>query len=252
VPWPASEVELARPIIPWLQEMQWEVYQEVQCMMYGSVADIVAIQGRIVWAIECKRSFGFTLLEQAVGWTQFAHYVSVAVPRGRRRYHSSSRASYDGRVARAAMGLFGIGLLRVSENGDVDTYQDPGLHRKAQVSYLRDVCHPGMQGWAAAGAATGSHWTPFGQTCRDIANHVREHPGATLTEILADVVTHYRSTSTARSCISKWAWAGKIKGVRVERDGGKLRFYPKEASIVEAASSVPQHKGAGHQEPGGG
>lgn len=46
MPWPASEIELARPIVPWLQEMHWDVYQEVQCMMYGQVADIVAIQGR--------------------------------------------------------------------------------------------------------------------------------------------------------------------------------------------------------------
>lgn len=250
MPWPASEIELARPIIPWLQEMQWDVYEEVQCMMYGQVADIVAIQGRIVWIIECKRSFGFTLLEQAAGWTQFAHYVSVAVPRPRRRYHQSSRAAYDGRVARAAMRTFGIGLLIVAEDGHIDEYQDPVLHRKAMVDHLRGICHPGMKGWAAAGAATGSHWTPFGQTCRDIALHVREHPGATLTEILAEVVTHYRTTSTARSCVAKWASQGKVKGVRVARDGRNLRFYPEEASL-ESAGGLSEHASADHQEPGG-
>lgn len=46
-----SEVQLGKPIISWLQEMGWEVYQEVQIATYDSVADIVAKQGKLIWVI---------------------------------------------------------------------------------------------------------------------------------------------------------------------------------------------------------
>ncbi len=79
--WPATEVELARPVVAWLGDLGWEVFQEVSAG--GSVADIVARRGPVLWVVEVKRSLGLSLLGQAHAWKRRAHRVSVAVPAGR-------------------------------------------------------------------------------------------------------------------------------------------------------------------------
>ena len=74
-----SEVKLAEKVIEYLQDLKWEVYQEVT--IHGQIADIVAIQNGLIWIIECKKSLSLDVIAQAEHWTHYANYVSVAVPK---------------------------------------------------------------------------------------------------------------------------------------------------------------------------
>ena len=225
--WPANEVELAKPVIDWLTDLRWDVYQEVSLGYAMACADIVAVQNRIVWVIESKRSFTLDLIEQARSHCRYAHYISVAVP-----WNSACHS----RMARDVCNWLGIGVLAVRQAGypsdspRVHELDVPKLHRRAWASKFLDVLRPEHKTFAEAGNANGRRFSlsPFQQTCIAIANYVRVHPGASLKDVIDSIDTHYASTATARSCIAKWASAGKIRGVRVERDDTRLKFYAVE------------------------
>lgn len=54
--WTKVESEMAAVLVEDLRERGWEVYQEVT--VNGCACDIVATQGKIIWAIETKLSMG--------------------------------------------------------------------------------------------------------------------------------------------------------------------------------------------------
>ncbi|MCI0489371.1 MAG: hypothetical protein L0229_22490 [Blastocatellia bacterium] len=105
----------------------------------------------------------------------------------------------------------------------------PKLHRKAYVERLRAALVPERKIFAEAGNAEGKRWTPFQQTCMNVRDAVTGNPGLTIKELVDGISTHYHAPSTARSCLKKWIEAGKVKGVRIEKDGRVLRLYPDDA-----------------------
>lgn len=77
-----EERTLAAAVVAWLRAQHYTVYQEVQANSYDSIADIVVDVNARAWVIECKRSFGLAVLEDAYRWQGWgASRVSVAVPR---------------------------------------------------------------------------------------------------------------------------------------------------------------------------
>ena len=216
--WPSSESQLAAPLLSYLRDLHWEVYQEVQIATYGHVADLVATQGRLVWIIEAKRSLTFALIEQAERWSHYAHYVSVVCPEV---YHTTAGR----RLARRVLRQLGIGLFSLTE-WSVEETEAPRLHRNADPTRIRQVLTESHKTFAPAGNANGLRLTPFTATCQSIADTVARQPGLTIKELLSQVNTHYQSTATARSCIAHWAAVGKIRGVRVEREAKQFRLYP--------------------------
>lgn len=206
-----SEIELAAQVVTWLVDLKYEVYQEVQFELYGRVADIVAVQGNILWVIEAKKSMTFKVIEQAEYWKSFAHYSAVAVPSSRRK------------LAPRVCEWLGIGVLEVGCN--VFETVPPRLNRNALTHYLRDCLSPELKTYAMAGSQSG-HWTPFKSTCDNIREKVNKKPGITMKELMDGLNHHYASSASARSAIGRWAAEGIIQGVRVERDGRYLKFYP--------------------------
>lgn len=202
-----NESELAALVVGWLHDLHWEVYQEVQLSRYGRIADIVAVQGRLTWIIECKLSLGLSVIEQAVLWTHSSHYTSVAVP---------ATCNSFGEIVckRFGVGVLRAGVLRVG--GGICEAVPPPLNRRALAQNIRNVLVPQQKTWATAGNANGNRWSPFAQTCHDVRLAVTRKPGLTLKELLAEVRTHYLTTATARACLVKWIRAGKVKGVRLE------------------------------------
>ena len=207
-----SETDLARHVVAFLHDAHWDVFQEVKCM--GCVADIVAVQGRVLWVIESKTAFGLKVLSQAHKWTHYAHYVSIATPPAR-------RSEFGWTLLRD----YGIGYLAVERGGHVAERFHPRLRRTAMFCRLREALHEQQKSFAPAGS-NGGYWSPFKQTCEAVRRKVASAPGITMKELVASIDTHYRSLSTAKSCIVKWAEAGKIPGVRVERDGGRVLLFP--------------------------
>ncbi|HXH12331.1 MAG TPA: hypothetical protein VNP04_21505 [Alphaproteobacteria bacterium] len=210
------EIDLAKPVMAALQEQDWTIYQEVQMHSYGRIADIVAVRGRLVYVIEVKASFGLTVIEQAWTWRQYAHYVSIAVPRLSNR---------GGGLGRYLLRHLGVGYLTTHDGREVIP---PRLNRTARAQCLRDALVPQQQVWAEAGNAQGRRWTPFQQTCEVVRQTVAMHPGITMKALIDQVKTHYQTPATARSALVKWIELGRVQGVRLERVGRRIYLFPKE------------------------
>jgi hypothetical protein len=224
--WPATEAELAEPVVAWIADMGWTVYQEVM-LSPGDTrrADIVATSGRIVWVIEVKRSLSLDLLAQGLDWKPWAHRVSLAYP--------AARVSRARQYAALAARSDGLGLLAVQ--GPVFTYQaaivrevsGPKLNRRPLEGLRAALCEE-HKTFAAAGSADGHYWSPFRATCEVILAAVQASPGLTVREVIDRVDHHYKTPASARGSVYRWASEGKIPGVEVRRDGA-ARLYPTEA-----------------------
>lgn len=205
-----SETELAKGIVTWLESYQWDVYQEVQYR--GKIADIVAVQNNIVWIIETKLTSTLKVIEQALQWKPFGHYVSVAVPT------KSGQWMFD-----KILELYGIGKL--TSGFQVTESVSPQLNRKALSKKILEVLTPEHKTFFVAGNAEGSRLTPFKRTCADIVKEVKMNPGITIKELMSTVKTHYATPATARVCITKWIGTKHID-VRFEKVGKTLKLYP--------------------------
>lgn len=222
-----SEEDFAATLVEWLKDLKWEVYQEVTTGRGDSRADIVAVQGRLVWVIETKLSFSLELLWQARSWQTFAHYVSVAVPTG-------TRGSKGARMMDYFCRQMGVGLLvghmnggyKEAAAGSFDEQVKPRLDRTAIVSYIRERLTERHKTFARAGNSHGLYYTPFKATCERVAAAVKKTPGITMKELIGSIETHYHTTSTARSSLAKWIEKGIVEGVRLKRDGRALKLYP--------------------------
>jgi len=216
------EVDVARPIIPWLEERGWDVYQEV------SDYDIVAVTGHIVWIVEVKTSLSTKLCAQAFDRCRYAHYVSVAVPATERRDDGHNWA--ESRLAERGIGVFTVNL-----RGGVWVRAEsmPALHRKPlYTKRLLASLRPEHKTHCEAGTPGGGGWTPWKGTCKSIVRKVAEHPGITLKELLGGEEGHYHyaNAQSARTSLSHWLRLGKIPGIECRHDGRHLRLYALEAS----------------------
>lgn len=220
-----TERSVAEIVVAWLEHMGADVYQEVT--VAGGVADIVARVGAETWIIEVKTSLSLALLVQAYERRRQCHRVYIAAPH--------SRNTRDvGELCKA----LGIGLLDVYQQ---DPYwrENWGSYGRARVEQIVDSqrwnrrpvaltakLHPGHKTHARAGSIGAcGRWTPFRDTCEQLAAQVKQHPGITLKDAVALVRHHYATNSGARSSLARWVVEGKVPGVRA--DGGRpLRLYP--------------------------
>jgi len=211
-----SETDMAKKVIWWLEDSKWDVYKEVQLFAGSSVADIVGLLNKITWVIETKTSLSLRVMSQADQWLHLANMVSVAVP--------SKGMSKDRIFAMHVLRTFGIGLITISPSGKIEELVGPSINRNTGP-HLRDVLTPHHKTFAEAGNSEGLRWSPWKQTCNEVKKYLSKNPGASIKDVVENVETHYRSKSTARSCLYQWVSLGKITGVRAERDGRKLKYY---------------------------
>ncbi|MCR4334329.1 MAG: hypothetical protein NUV47_01190 [Patescibacteria group bacterium] len=211
-----TESDLAKAVISWLEDYQWEVYQEVQ--VFGYTADIIAVQNKLVWVVETKLTSTLKVIEQANNWKGLAHYVSVAVPRRRDQ-------SMFGKV----LSLFGIGKIECGQ--EIIEWIPPILNRKALSNKITHLLIPELKNYAEAGNSEGKRLTPFKKTCMEIIREVEENPGITIKELIERIKTNDATPATARTCVSRWIGTKHID-VRFETEGRKLKLYPKERNFA--------------------
>lgn len=224
-----SEQEVAAQVVAYLEDCGHDVYQEVE--VRGGVADIVALAGAELWIVETKTSWSLELLDQCVARRDQAHRVFAAVPWARQW----KRGAFIAR--RLGIGSFEVHfpLSRETWTKPVELFLGELPPRTSadqrQVRYVRDRLSPEHKTHARAGAPGGAgRWTPFRNTCEQVARVVRERPGCSLKEAIETVKHHYSSHACARASIAKWAESGKVPGVRLEREGRSVRLYPAEAA----------------------
>lgn len=225
------EAALAVPVVDFLRSEGWDVYQEVQAERWTGVADIVAVKGDIVWIVEVKRSLSFELFAQAERWKTFAHFVSVAVPRRKRRGPAWKRQPPDrGReMALRILGMLGIGCLEVSDFDGVQVRLESGKN-EFLGGYSRQLVaglKPEHRASAPAGTSRGGHWTAFKATCRALAAVVRANPGISVPAAVRLLEGHhYASDASAIQNLRHWAAKGKVPGVTITRRGRKYLLWP--------------------------
>lgn len=216
-----TEAELAACIVRYFENLQWEVYQEVQLHQGSRIADIVVVQGGRAGIIECKQSLGLPVLEQAFKWRGHAHFIWVATwYQGRER----------GRLIERIMRDYGIGHLSMGRrdpeiNSPHEDVKPALMRRPHSVEELLGALVPEQKTSVAAGGNRGGHWTPFRQTCYQLSKVVQEEPGLTLREALAKFKHHYATTASACANLPEWIEKGKVPGVRLDRADGKPRLF---------------------------
>ena len=176
-----SETELAQAVAAYVQDAGWGTYYEVA--PWGSVgarADIVATKGRLLWIIETKLTLSIALIEQAMRWEGYAHYVSIATP---------VRAGiFVSRVCRRE----GIGTIHAEVLEDCVRWGNEAARRTyeirehlgaarlnrhaSQVETMRRVLSDEHRTYAQPGNAAGSYWTPYKRTCAGILKIVTARP----------------------------------------------------------------------------
>lgn len=215
---PESEEAMAEVLVAWLARDGWDVHQEVKHA--GSVADVVAVRGPLVWIIECKLSLGFPVLAQLDAWRRLdvAHLLSAAVP-------ASDRSR---NAAAPFLPLVGLGLLQVGRE-HVYVNAEPPFRRCRNAGGIRARLCEQTRTFAKAGNAAGRAWTPFLQTAHNLVDILKHRPGGLPMRgamLLLKGRHHYASDASARSSLGKWVERGKVPGVRLEfRDGAPYWLY---------------------------
>lgn len=208
----ASEIEVCRPVIAYMKDLGWDVYQEVEGP--AGRADIVGSKGRLLWVVEAKTRLSLALLGQCFRWTRYAHYVSVAVP---------PKTRDEG--THFAMQLLrerGAGLFNSREYPFVGSPTDhvkevieAKFHRAVDYKELASRLHVEQMQVGEAGSQHG-YWTPFKQTCENLRQYLKGGKRVSLKEAIGSVQHHYKKPSTAVGSMANWIKSGKVPGVKYE------------------------------------
>lgn len=213
-----TEAQLAEAVVSYLEDWKWEVYQEVS-HNGGSRCDIVAVRGKIQWAIECKLSFGFPVLEQAFNWKRMCHYVSVAV---RTCGHGGlgERICRDNNIGILHCNTYN--LVNGNEKQRMDSITEilqPKLFRQAKGLKLVEE----MKHWAKAGSTSGcGYYTPFKNTVNNMINRVTIQGDMEYTELIKKSEHHYRNDATAKSCLRSYIGTDVIPELEIKMIDKKM------------------------------
>lgn len=237
-----SEQAVAEVVVAYLEAAGAEVFQEVE--VSGGVADIVAKVQAEIWIVEVKTSLSLALIGQAMERRRLAHRVYIAAPHTRTM-----------RDVGPMLDELGIGLLEVF-TGELDwaeprypgedvsarrsNYGEPRVRTvvdsrrwNSKPVALAAKLQPEHKTHAKAGAVgAGGRWTPFRNTCEQLARVVRAEPGITVKAAIEKIKHHYATSRSAVSAIATWAQDGKVPGVEVRRSHGThgaLLLHPTEA-----------------------
>lgn len=221
-----SEAEMAALVVQYVKDLGFEVYQEVAPLWNSCCADIVGKRGPLLWVIECKLVFGLDVIAQARNWLDHAHWVSVATP---------VRGGFAAQVCRK----FGIGALTVTRPHTeyegrfahiphVHEDVEPEFRRRVDDKNFKDALTDYHKTFAQAGNAEGKRWTPFRETCKNVSDYVKEHPGTNLKDLVEGIKHHYSSHAVARQSIPHWIRNKLIEGVRMKLVKGKTLLFPRE------------------------
>ncbi len=230
-----TEATYASVVVDHFEAIGADVYQEVACA--GGVADIVALVAAELWVIEVKTSLSLALIVQALERRRDAHRVFVAAPYSR-----------NFRDVGALCAELGIGLLQIN-SGEYDPHtrsrtpwrvvEVVGSRRwNSRPVALRAKLSPEHKTHAQAGSVGGGgRWTPFRDTCEQLARVVQARPGITLKDATSRIRHHYATPAGARSSLAHWIALGKVDGVRFDRSGKVAVLVPHAEVALESPVS---------------
>lgn len=174
------ETDLFEPVKQWLEKRGWEVYSEVEA--YAGRADIVAKQHPVYGVVEMKTSLTHELVDQALRWLNYAHYVWIAIPARKKHFPYYLRQLFEEK---------GIGVLEVyfskyylpADAPDNHTCQCylPARYNRPVVNGLKktswktwpEILREEHKTWLTGGSNGGGYVTPYKLTMRDVKEYLR-------------------------------------------------------------------------------
>lgn len=175
----------------WLLLQGYEIFEEVQILTGGQVADIVAIRGKVITVVELKTSLNLTVLAQSYEWLRYSTQVYAA-------FYVNKNSTKGFYFAQKVAKSFGIGLLAVGENGVIEILNSPKFNRH-RLNHFRDVCNDilirfNTENNIKAGSKGVGYLTNYKKTINDVIEFLKTkgEAGATIYEILRNVPTHYK------------------------------------------------------------
>lgn len=190
-----TEADVARPVVAWLEEQHWDVYQEVQFSKYGgSVADIVAVRHKLLWIIEVKKSLTLSVLEQAYRWP--TPLRSIAVPKAQTPRRMANKLAKE---------YFKVGVIEVGQR----VYEAISApiqrgHYQHSIKYYLPKLKEEHKTFAEAGSTGRGHFTPYKQTIKWVKTFIKQNPSCTINDIYKDLGDcHYAGKASMKSNLQK-------------------------------------------------
>jgi hypothetical protein len=216
-----KETELGQIAVEYFSEHpSFDVYQEVPLM--GGYVDIVVKIDKFYHCIECKTSLSLEVISQALERKPYCHYVSVFIP--------SSRGSGGKYLALNLLKQYGIGCYEYNpkHNTVIETLP-PKINRRVIDRHLKSTIREEHKTYAQAGSRNVRRYTSFRATVDELVRYVKANPGQPFNVVLGVIKTHYKTMSTARSCLLDYIKTGVIPEVRIELgDHGKILLFPSD------------------------
>lgn len=200
------------------------MYQEVKNLRTGHRADIIAVKDELRWVIELKLSLSLRLIEQAVSWKKYAHFVSIAVPNWKRNNFTLEICKH-----------FGVGLLY-----GCDLHEVLAPQRQDSPVLAATPLYDKQKEFANAGNNSNSAYTPYKATMEQVLAYIQANQGCKLKDIVDNVKTHYRTPATAKSCISKSVKEGFGDYAKITVENNK--YYLKEEDVSNAEGQQQDSK----------
>jgi hypothetical protein len=189
-----SETDLAKKLIPWLTDQHWDIYPEFVERFSGGSIDILAVRGKITWAIEVKKSLSLKVMEQAA--SRSALYRSVFVP--------GSRTDRR-RAEHLAKHWFKVGVLETSvHNSSIREVYRPPLMREhyRYQKYILGRLTELHKTFSEPGIKNGQRLTPYRESMLTVERFIKQNPGCTVKEVFEALgKLHYASGQSFRSSL---------------------------------------------------
>lgn len=177
------------PVKDYLEKTAYDVYPEVS--VRGDRADIIARSGPAICVVEMKTNLSMDLLDQAIRWVPYAHYIYIAIPRTNRRRR---RRIPD--IVNKVLRQHKIGILEVDVVYNEVHNSLPARFNRPGVRLDWDkVLTPLHKEWDIAGGSPGGGYlTDYKITILGVKSYLRrEKTWVTMKDILNHCETHYAS-----------------------------------------------------------
>lgn len=214
-----KETELAKPVISWLIDQHWNVYQEVQFYTGGSIADIVAERHGFLWIIESKNSYGFAVLKQASRWP--VHYRSVAVPYSKDHDYQVAKDYYQVGVIEVIFDMYDC-ATSVIENASapliVKNHETIKRYRNKLTDLHKTFC--------PAGSFGSQHLTAYKLTIMQVRKTIENNPGCTIQFLYEKLgKMHYASAASFKGSLIKSLRDFESDWCRIDTDSRPIKLY---------------------------
>lgn len=232
-----SEQAVAELVVAYLERLGADVYQEVG-HDYGHPkvhAYPVDTQGVMTWPDLPKHNAKNSTSTPVTTSPNEAYMGLGETSRSRSEQHVVNSTDIESENAAAVTGR----TIGVRDGWQPDKHAKVHVRAEARRWNRHPVAlaaelKPEHKTHAKAGAiGAGGRWTPFRDTCEQLARLVREQPGLTVKQAVDQIKHHYSTPSTARSSLTAWIADGKVPGVEMRRGlHGPITLYPASQATV--------------------